>query len=152
MSEFTLKGRHVAMIFGAGFGVIIAVNIALAVSAVRTFPGLETRNSYVASQSFEADRAAQEALGWEASAVIEDDYLVLRFDSADGPAMPVIAKATLGRATHVGEDRTPVFAWDGEAYIAHVPGLGTGKWDLRLEAVAEDGTPYRRRFEMEHRL
>ena len=69
MSEFTLKGRHVAMMFGVGFGVIIAVNIALAVSAVRTFPGLETKNSYVTSQSFEADRAAQEALGWDASAL-----------------------------------------------------------------------------------
>ncbi|MGR3804610.1 FixH family protein [Marinibacterium profundimaris] len=152
MSEFTLKGRHVAMIFGLGFGIIIAVNLTLAYNAVRTFPGLETKNSYVASQTFNADRAAQEALGWQASAVIQDDFLVLRFDTVNGPAMPTITKATLGRATHVGEDRTPVFAWDGEAYVAHVPALGAGKWDLRLEAVADDGTRYRRRFEMEHRL
>ena len=38
MSEFTLKGRHVAMIFGLGFGIIIAVNLTLAYNAVRTFP------------------------------------------------------------------------------------------------------------------
>ena len=61
----------------------------------------------------------------------------------------MITKATLGRATHVGEDQTPVFAYDGEAYVAVLPDLGGGKWDLRLEAQAEDGTMFRRRFEME---
>lgn len=151
MSDFTLTGRHVAMIFCGAFTVIIGVNIALAVNAVRTFPGLETKNSYVASQSFDADRAAQEALGWEASAGFEDDYLVLRFDSAAGPVQPVITRAVLGRATIASQDRTPVFAWDGTGYVAHVPELDDGKWDLRLEARAEDGTLFRRRFEMEHR-
>ena len=151
MSDFTLTGRHVAMIFCGAFTVIIGVNIALAVNAVRTFPGLETKNSYVASQSFDADRAAQEALGWEASAGFEDDYLVLRFDSAAGPVQPVITRAVLGRATIASQDRTPVFAWDGTGYVAHVPDLDDGKWDLRLEARAEDGTLFRRRFEMEHR-
>lgn len=149
MSDFVLKGRHVAMIFGGAFTVIIGVNVALAVNAVRTFPGLETKNSYVASQSFEADRDAQEALGWDASAHFDGDALILRFDTADGPVRPVITKATLGRATHVGEDQTPVFAYDGEAYVAVLPDLGGGKWDLRLEAQAEDGTMFRRRFEME---
>ncbi|WP_428924925.1 FixH family protein [Marinibacterium sp. SX1] len=151
MSDFTLTGRHVALIFCGAFTVIIGVNIALAVNAVRTFPGLETKNSYVASQSFDADRAAQEALGWEASAGFEDDYLVLRFDSAAGPVQPVITRAVLGRATIASQDRTPVFAWDGTGYVAHVPDLDDGKWDLRLEARAEDGTLFRRRFEMEHR-
>ncbi|MBB94445.1 MAG: nitrogen fixation protein FixH [Rhodobacteraceae bacterium] len=151
MSDFTLTGRHVAMIFGGAFTVIIGVNIALAVNAVKTFPGLETKNSYVASQSFEADRAAQEALGWQVSSDFDGDFLVLRFDSDAGPVQPVITRAVLGRATVASEDREPVFAWDGAAYVAHVPGLDRGKWDLRLEAQAEDGTMFRRRFEMEHR-
>ncbi|MEM8731245.1 MAG: FixH family protein [Pseudomonadota bacterium] len=149
MSDFTMTGRHVALIFGTGFAVIIAVNITLAVNAVRTFPGLETKNSYVASQSFQHDRAAQEALNWAASAMLEGEALVVRFDGAEGPVKPVITQATLGRATHVGEDRVPVFAWDGQAYVAHLPGLGAGRWDLRLEALAEDGTRFRRRFELE---
>lgn len=148
MSQFTLTGRHVAMIFGAAFTVIIGVNIALAVNAVKTFPGLETKNSYVASQSFDADRAAQEALGWETSAHFEDDYLVLRFDSADGPVEPMITKAELGRATERKDDRDLIFAYDGQAFVAHVPDLGVGKWDLRLEALSEDGTQFRRRFDM----
>ena len=52
-----ITGRHVAAMFGAGFGVIIAVNVLLATKAVSTFPGLEVKNSYVASQTFDADRA-----------------------------------------------------------------------------------------------
>ena len=47
-----LTGRHVFGIFAVGFGTIIAVNMVLAISAVRTFPGLEVDNSYVASQQF----------------------------------------------------------------------------------------------------
>ena len=54
-----LRGRHVGAMFVAGFGIIIAVNILLAVKAVGTFPGLEVANSYVASQSFDARRKAQ---------------------------------------------------------------------------------------------
>ncbi len=62
MGEIT--GLKVFLIACAFFGVIIAVNILLAVKAVSTFPGLEVPNSYVASQTFDADRTAQESLGW----------------------------------------------------------------------------------------
>ena len=51
-----LTGWHVLAIFTAAFGVIIGVNLTLAFNAVATFPGLETGNSYVASQSFDARR------------------------------------------------------------------------------------------------
>ncbi len=52
----------------SAFAVIIAVNLVLAFKAVRTFPGLEVENSYVASQTFDAERTAQEALGLDAEA------------------------------------------------------------------------------------
>ena len=55
--EFT--GWHMLGLMVGGFGIIIAVNLTLAWNAIATFPGLETRNSYVISQSFQADRAAQ---------------------------------------------------------------------------------------------
>ena len=47
--EFT--GTHALMIFGGAFSVIITVNLALAYNAVSTFPGVEVKNSYVASHS-----------------------------------------------------------------------------------------------------
>ena len=40
-----ITGWHVLAVFGLAFGVIISVNVILAVNAVKTFPGLEVKNS-----------------------------------------------------------------------------------------------------------
>jgi len=140
-----LTGWHVLAIFGGAFTIIIGVNLILAFQAVATFPGLETRNSYVASQSFQADRAAQVALGWEVSADVVGDELHLLIDDEIGPVVAHIKSATLGRATHVGEDITPVFRHDGTRFVADIPTLGAGNWNLRLAAEAADGTAFRQR-------
>ena len=141
-----LNGWHVLAIFGSAFAVIISVNLTLAFQAVNTFPGLETKNSYVVSQAFDADRSAQEALGWEVSASVEAGALYLMIDDALGPVEPQITAATLGRATHVGEDVTPIFAHDGTRFVAAIPALSPGNWNLRLAAVAPDGTDFRQRI------
>ena len=140
-----LTGWHVLAIFGSAFAVIIGVNLTLAFQAVATFPGLETRNSYVVSQAFESDRAAQEALGWAVSADVTDGELHLLIDDAIGPVVAHIKSATLGRATHVGEDVTPEFFHDGSRFVAEIPPLGAGNWNLRLVAEAPDGTAFRQR-------
>ena len=49
-----LTGRKVLLIAVVAFGVIIGVNVLMAVKAISTFPGLEVQNSYVASQVFDA--------------------------------------------------------------------------------------------------
>ncbi len=139
-----LTGRKVLLIVCSAFAVIITVNLTLAYKAVATFPGLEVKNSYVASQHFNADRAAQEALDWNVAAKLESGELRLSFDHAGTPVAPRILKATLGRATNVSQDQSPVFEWDGAAYVADVA-LGSGNWNLRLEAEAEDGTMFRQR-------
>ncbi|MEL6119598.1 MAG: FixH family protein [Pseudomonadota bacterium] len=146
MKERKLTGWHVLAMFVAMFGVIITVNMILAFSAVKTFPGLDVKNSYVASQSFDRDREAQEALGWTVSANVDDDMLVLRIDDDLGPVAPEITRATLGRATHVGDDRELNFKFDGTAHFAGAADLAPGNWNLRLAAVAEDGTRFQQRI------
>ena len=141
-----LKGRHVLAMFAGGFGVIVAVNLLLAFSAVRTFPGVEVANSYVASQNFDADRAAQDALGWDVTAEVSGGTMRLAVAGPDGaPVRPASVQALLGRATNVREDRVPDFAWDGAAFVAS-EALGPGNWNLRVEMVAADGTAFRRRI------
>ena len=142
--EFT--GWHMLGLMVGGFGIIIAVNLTLAYNAVATFPGLETRNSYVVSQAFEADRAAQNALRWDVEASIVDGTLTVAIADADGnPVQADVTRATLGRATHTGEDSTPDFTWNGTTMTAPVT-AGEGYWNLRLELIAPDGTKFRRRF------
>ena len=148
MSERTLTGYHVFGIFAAAFSVIITVNLTLAFKAVGTFPGLETKNSYVASQTFDADRDAQLALGWTVSATLEGSDLILSINDDIGAVVPKIVSATLGRATHVGDDQTPVFTHDGTAFVAPVGELARGNWNLRLVAEAADGTRFRQRIVM----
>lgn len=146
MTSKPLTGRKVFLIIASAFAVIITVNLTLAFQAVATFPGVETRNSYVASQGFQEKRDAQEALGWTATADVERGELALAFIGPDGaPVAPEIVSATLGRATHVHDDRTPDFVWRDGAYRAPVD-LGPGNWNLRLVAEAEDGTLFQRRF------
>ena len=140
-----IKGWHVALWFSLAFGVIIAVNLTLAFNAVRTFPGLEVKNSYVASQSFDADRAAQNALGWDVAANLDGDTLVLSIMSDSGPVRPMIESATFGRATSVAQDQVPVFDFDGRDHRATVA-AGPGNWNLRLKARADDGTLFQQRI------
>jgi nitrogen fixation protein FixH len=146
MAQREFTGRHAILVFVSAFGVIIAVNIGLAVSAVRTFPGLEVANTYVASQEFDARRSAQEALGWTADATFDGHDLRLTITNASGaPADIATLAATVGRKTQIRDDFTPDFGFDGTAYVAPVD-LPPGRWDLRLSATAADGTAFTQRL------
>ena len=140
-----IKGWHVFTGFAFAFSIIISVNLALAYNAVRTFPGLEVKNSYVASQSFQVERSAQDALGWDVSATVSGDRLALEILKGGEPVAPEIVDATFGRATTVAQDQTPVFAFDGKHLVADVD-AGPGNWNLRLKARAADGTIFRQRI------
>jgi len=143
-----IKGWHVLAGFCTAFGIIIAVNLTLAFNAVRTFPGLEVANSYVASQSFDKNRQAQIALGWDVSATLNGNELSL-FILKEGVAIsPKIESATFGRATHVTQDQTPEFKFDGKALRATVQG-GAGNWNLRLKAHSDNGTLFEQRVIVE---
>ena len=140
-----IKGWHVFTAFALAFGVIITVNLILAYNAVRTFPGLEVKNSYVASQSFDADRDAQQALRWVVTARVADDMLTLSI-LQDGVALfPTVEQATFGRATTVAADQELAFRVDGRALVAPVT-AGAGNWNLRLKARAADGTLFQQRI------
>ena len=139
-----IKGWHVFGIFALAFGVIISVNLTLAFNAVKTFPGLEVKNSYVASQSFDADRAAQLALGWDVSAQLDGTDLILAIMQDGQPVVATIEDAIFGHATRVKADQTPEFVFDGVHYRATVS-AAAGNWNLRLKARAADGTLFQQR-------
>ncbi|MCK0095307.1 FixH family protein [Yoonia sp. F2084L] len=142
--EFT--GWHMLGLMVGGFGIIVAVNLTLAWNAIATFPGVEARNSYEVSQSFQADRAAQNALRWDVSADIADGVLTVEIlDHMGAPLRAEVTHAILGQATNVNMDTVPAFTWTGTAYTAPVE-MTEGYWNLRLELIAPDGTKFRRRF------
>lgn len=146
MAERQLTGKHAAAIFIGAFGVIIAVNITLAVHAVRSFPGLEVRNSYIASQHFDADRATQQALGWTVQARADQGRIRLFItDQTGSPVRVGSLNAVIGRPTHIRDDKHLPLVFDGQAYSADAV-LAPGAWNIRLKATAPDGTAFRQRI------
>lgn len=142
-----ITGRKFFFIFAGFFGVIITVNLALAFNAVKTFPGVETKSPYVRNQSFDADRAAQLALGWDVSARVAGDGLLhLSITEAEGggPVEVASLSGTFGRATTVRDDQAPHFTFTGQDYTAPVE-VTPGNWNLRMTAIAKDGTKFQQR-------
>lgn len=148
MREIT--GKHVLFFTVSAFAVIIAVNLVMAYKAISTFPGLEVKNSYVASQTFDHDRAAQEALGWTLTPEYDAAAKEMRLVFADKSGMPVAVNdlaVLIGRTTSSAEDIRPAFARQAGAYTAGAD-LGMGKWMMQIEARAEDGTLFRQRVDL----
>lgn len=141
-----LTGRHVFLITAMAFAVIIGVNVILAWKAVATFPGIEVRNGYVASQRFQTERDAQQALGWNLRINFADESIRLEFRGQNGqPAKVAAVEAELGRATTTSEDRFVVFRRTGDASFEAPVELAGGRWVMHLTATAEDGTLFRQR-------
>lgn len=145
-----LTGRHVLAITVTAFSIIIGVNVLMAVKAVSTFPGLEVDNSYVASQSFDRDRAAQQALGWKVSADYDGKELVLAIRDAQGnPARIRDLAVTVGRPTYIADDQHPQMTYRGGLYSAPMV-LKPGLWNIHVVAKAWDGTEFRQRIDHYH--
>ncbi|MDP2061701.1 MAG: FixH family protein [Phaeovulum sp.] len=142
-----LTGRKVLLITVSAFGVIIGVNLLMAFKAISTFPGLEVANSYVASQNFDSERIAQEALGWVVDPVYADGLLRLNIRDAAGlPAEVRDISVLVGRPTSVRDDKVLSLVEVAGAYSAAVE-LAPGNWLLHLEAHATDGTLFRQRLD-----
>ena len=147
MMQRQLTGRHVLAITVTAFSVIIGVNVLMAVKAIGTFPGLEVANSYVASQSFDRDRAAQQALNWTVTPAYADGVMTLAILDAQGqPAAIKSLDVTVGRPTHVRDDQHPDFVFKDGVFQAPIK-LASGAWNIHLSAVAADGTKFRQRLD-----
>lgn len=137
-----LTGRTVALIAAGAFVFMLVPNIVLTVFAVDTFSGLVVPNSYVASQTFDRDRTAQLALGWDVGLVHEDGVVRLTIDDADGrPVRPATVAVTVGRPTTTRDDRTLALEPTPSGYIAAAD-LPPGGWRVEIVATADDGTRF----------
>lgn len=150
LARSELTGRRVLIVVVSFFCVIIAVNYTLASRAIGTFPGLEVKNSYVASQSFDRERAAQNQLGWTLTPEYDAAAGELRLLFADAEGLPApIAdlQVLVGRATEAREDKTPAFTRRAGVHVTELE-LAPGKWMMQVRAHAPDGTLFHQRIDL----
>ena len=149
--RFTVKGWHVLVIMVCFFGVIFTVNGVFISNALRTFPGEETRRSYVQGRDYNQvvdARRAQEDLGWSATANLTAERVLVEVLDVDG--QPVTGLRLEGQLQHpasMSHDRDLIFTEvrDG-VYAAGASGLTQGRWTLTAEAAGD------RPFALETRL
>ncbi len=137
-----LTGGHVLIMVIAFFAVIIAANVAFIVMAVRTFPGEDVRRSYVQGLNYNETlraRAAQQALGWQASARLDRSAGLVEItlvDAAGAPLEHASLEGALQRPLDASADRALVFEnTGGGRFIAPVEALPEGQWRLRAQAT-----------------
>lgn len=130
-------GWHMFAILIAFFGVVIAVNITMAMFATRTFGGTVVDNSYVASQKFNgwlAAARAQEELGWKSEVALDESrrVAVTVTDGKSplaGATVTALARHPLGREADV-----PLhFEADGEGRVRSASPLPAGRWLIHIE-------------------
>jgi nitrogen fixation protein FixH len=94
--------------------------------------------------------AAQKALGWQLAATYDggQGLLELVFTDASGlPAQLTDLSVLVGRPTEAKNDTWPAFVHEGSAFRAPLS-LAPGKWMLKVEATAPDGTRFRQRHDL----
>lgn len=152
MTTRAFTGFHMALCVGGFFGVIIAVNITLAVIANTTWSGLIVNNGYVASQEYNgvlARAREQQALGWQSELVHADGSLDFTITRRDGGAIEGLdVRAKITRPTHENEDVDVAFARAPNGRYLARPSLGAGQWIVDVVAIHSSGTTHRRIFRL----
>ena len=139
-------------IFVVGMAVVIVVNVSLAVFAVGTFTGIETKEHYrkglAYNTAIEAERKQAER-GWSmdidvssearGSGPREAEVATVFLDSSGRPLDGLTVSARFVRPTHEGHDVKAELAPRGFGrYAAVVTVPLPGQWDARVEARRDD--------------
>lgn len=131
-------GWHMLAILVVGFGIVVAVNVTMAVYASRTFGGTVVDNSYVASQRYNdwlAEARRQEALGWSETVERAGERIVVRAESPLGPLVGAQVSATARHPLGRAEPIELAFVATGEGLYRSAGSLPEGRWQLLVEIV-----------------
>lgn len=142
--QFT--GKHMLATMVAFFGVIITVNVTMAVFANSSWSGFVVRNSYVAGLEFNKKTEAarqQAALGWTSQMSVRDGQVIFSLrDNADTSVALAEGTATFRRPTSDTEDTTVTLATGLDGSLTAPVALGDGSWIAEFNIVTRDGTQW----------
>ena len=139
--------RFFPWVVAGGMLIVVAVNVAMATIAIRSFPGVSATTVFDRSNANDAvlaDAARQAALGWTVAVRLDGLRPVMRVTDRDGRPLQGllvsgVAERPLGPAQTL---RSSFHAAAAGLYVADVALDGRGQWDLMITA-ASDGHHYR---------
>ena len=141
------KGVHFLLCMMAFFGVIIAVNLTMAVLASTSWTGLVVKNTYVASQQFNGtleQAKAQRDLGLSSDIAYQAGQLSFILRGKSGEQLnPQTVMLEIGRPAYEQSDSTYQLMPSSDASFELNLPLAQGIWQLTLHAMV-DGVQYRR--------
>lgn len=138
-----VTGRMVLTAIVAFFAVIFAVNLTMAMFAISTFGGVESRNAYQAGLVFSQEIAAaraQEARNWRVNARISPwapDGITAEFAVKDAAGRSVSGaeiSVTFAHPANRREDHVVVLNEIGAGAYRGRTEVPRGQWDLIVEA------------------
>ncbi len=145
-------GRHMLALVCSFFGVVIAVNVTMALFATGSWTGLVVKNSYVASQHYNellAEARVQDAKGWTSALTYADGSLLFELRTRDGTGLSgARVDATLSRPVGVEQDHTIALTEDRPGVYRHGVTLARGIWNVEVLAHVQEGNPYRQIFRL----
>ncbi|UOM34042.1 FixH family protein [Acuticoccus sp. I52.16.1] len=131
--EFT--GLHMLLIMVAFFGVVIAVNVVMAVLANTTFTGLTARNGYVASIDYKKDienRARAAELGWTVAVVADRHRIGVDLTDAAGAPLVAVVSGTIEPLVKHDPPLPLEFAAVSAGRYRAVSPVPPGEWVVRV--------------------
>jgi nitrogen fixation protein FixH len=145
-------GWHMLFAIVGFFGVIVSVNVLMAVAASSTWTGLVVSNSYVASQEFQekADAAhRQHELGWHAALSLTGGRIRLSvIDGAGEPAWLGEVTVQVNRPVGGHDDQLLELEYRADGTYSAPLVLERGIWEVRVVAPKTSAGP----FELHRRL
>ncbi len=145
-SETGFTGRHMLLTMLGFFGVIVSVNITMAVMSATSWTGLVVTNSYVASQEFEEKRlahVAQQEAGWRSGFAFDGATARLSvIDAAGAPRWLGVVEARFHRPVGGHDDQDLVLERQADGSYSAPLQLGAGVWDVEIFAAETDLGPF----------
>ena len=134
-------GRHMLCVIVAFFTVIFIANFTMVFFASKSWTGLVVKNSYVASQNFNKDIAAQEKFkrdGWQSNMQVEKGVFSFRLTRAGQGIDGCQVVGDLQRPVSEHQDYKLVFNSQSPGTYQARRSLESGRWNLLLKAQCPD--------------
>ena len=136
MRSGKFTGWHMFALMALFFGVVIAVNVTMAVLAGRSWTGLVVKNSYVASQHFNAElREAkrQQARGWRSQLSYAEGKISFTLHDRKGKAVELDdLRAKIGRPAAEIDDRVVSLKHIANGKYTAAVQLAAGHWSIQI--------------------